>query len=66
MKIILNGKTVDVEEGLSVADLVKRRKFNSNVIIVEYNYEVIKKEAWAQTRLKEGDRLEVLQLVGGG
>ncbi|SFG41296.1 sulfur carrier protein [Desulfotomaculum arcticum] len=66
MQIILNGKAIDVEDGLSVADLVVQKKFNPNIIIVEYNHQLIKKDVWPEIKLQDEDRLEILQLLGGG
>jgi sulfur carrier protein len=66
MEIILNGKTVDVAEGLSIADLVAQKKLNPQMVIVEYNYQLANKDSWPDIKLRSGDRLEILHLVGGG
>ncbi|MCG8400207.1 MAG: sulfur carrier protein ThiS [Firmicutes bacterium] len=66
MQIVLNGKAVSVQAGLDVAGLVFEKKMDPNLVLVEYNGQVIKKEDWPGVKLKEGDRLELFQLVGGG
>lgn len=66
MRITLNGKDEILSEGMSVAELISFKKFNQSAIIVEYNYALVKSESWADTFLKENDRLEILRLVGGG
>lgn len=66
MKIVLNGKTVGVEQGLSIADLVMRKKLNPDAVIVEINHELIKAKDWPARKLKDYDQVEILQFVGGG
>lgn len=66
MQITLNGKTHDVVEGLNIQDLLKQKGLNPEAVIVEYNYELLKKEDWTRTFLKEKDLLEILHFVGGG
>ena len=66
MKITLNGKEEISSRGMTVADLISSKGINPDTVIVEYNYELIKKEAWGGIVLKENDRLEILRFVGGG
>ncbi|MEN6319650.1 MAG: sulfur carrier protein ThiS [Syntrophaceae bacterium] len=66
MKIIVNGKEEIIGESVTVAGLIALKKLHPNALLVEYNYELIKKENWDHTALKENDRLELLRLVGGG
>lgn len=66
MKIIVNGKGECIEEGATVAGLILRKALNPATIIVEYNHDLVKKEAWNSIVLKEHDRLEILRFVGGG
>lgn len=66
MKITLNGREEALSEGTTVAGLIAMKGLNPDTVIVEYNYEVVKKEAWSGIVLKENDRLEILRFVGGG
>ncbi|AGL00412.1 sulfur carrier protein ThiS [Desulfoscipio gibsoniae] len=66
MKIILNGKAVEVEQGLSIADLVMQKKLKPDAVIVEINYELIKAKDWQARKLKDDDQVEILHFVGGG
>ncbi len=66
MNIYLNGKATDVPDGLTIAELVAQRMLNPETIIVEYNYNLVKKECWDGIVLKENDRLEILRFVEGG
>jgi len=66
MKIILNGKENFLPEGITVAELISLKGLNPGTIVVEYNYEVVKAETWADIVLKDNDRIEILRFVGGG
>ncbi len=66
MKITINGKEEVVRKGMTVAELIELKKVNPDAVIVEYNHDFIKREAWVDIVLEENDVLEVLRFVGGG
>jgi len=66
MKIILNGREEILDGATTVAGLIALKELNPNAVIVEYNHNLIKKEDWDDTAIKENDRLEILRFVGGG
>ncbi len=66
MEIILNGENRNLTEGLSVLDLVQQLGFAADRLAVELNLQIIKREQWATSTLKQGDRIEIVQFVGGG
>ena len=66
MEIILNGERRELTEGLSVLDLVQKLGLSADRLAVELNLKIIKREQWASSSLKQGDRIEVVQFVGGG
>lgn len=66
MRIVLNGQGVDVDEGVSIGGLLAQKKINRDTVVIEYNDELVKRNLWSGIILQEGDRLEVLQFVGGG
>ena len=39
---------------------------NPRLVAVEYNGEILHRQYWSTTRLQEGDRLEIVTIVGGG
>jgi sulfur carrier protein len=47
-------------------DFLSQQGFNLRLIAVEYNGEILHRQFWPETYLKEGDRLEVVTIVGGG
>lgn len=44
--------------GISVSDYLEQENYNVKHIVVEYNLEIIPKERYAQTILKDGDEVE--------
>lgn len=53
-------------DGLTLAALLEQLGMKADRVAVELNRDIIRREAWGQTRLKDGDRLEIVQFVGGG
>lgn len=66
MKIQLNGEFVEIEDGLSVSDLIRKKNLDPDGIVVELNLDIIKKINREQTILKDKDVVEILHFVGGG
>ena len=64
--ITINGKPQDIREGVSLLELLEDQGFRLGVIAVEYNGKVIKKDAYSEIQLHNGDKLEVVSFVGGG
>ena len=66
MRIVLNGEERQHDEGLSLAGLVERLGMKPDRVAVELNREIVPRELWPQTVLRDGDRLEIVHFVGGG
>lgn len=66
MNVILNGKKTEIEEGMTVAQLLELKGIELDKVIVEYNYDILVKDDWKATLLNEDDNVEVLKFVGGG
>lgn len=66
MNITVNGKKEKIEKDISLLRFLQQKGIDLDTVVVEYNYEVVKKEEWDGIILKENDNLEVLRFVGGG
>jgi sulfur carrier protein len=66
MTIEVNGKPREIANGTSVASLLEELGVKQPHVAVELNLEVVPRAEHAATALREGDRLEVVTLVGGG
>ncbi len=64
--IIVNGKSFQVEPGTTIGGLIEGYNLNPAVIVVEYNSNIIDRQAYHQIEISEGDRLELVHFVGGG
>lgn len=62
----LNGEQRQVPKGLSLAALLEWLGLAADRVAVERNREIVKRSDWGATQIEEGDRLEVVQMVGGG
>ncbi|MBZ5629628.1 MAG: sulfur carrier protein ThiS [Acidobacteriia bacterium] len=67
MRIAINGEEREIDGGeLTLAALVEHLGMKSDRVAVELNREIVARERWPGTRLREGDRLEIVHFVGGG
>ncbi len=66
MKISVNGKPMEVADGLTVEALLDMLAIRREYTAVALNREVAPKAAYAETVLREGDRVEIVRPMGGG
>lgn len=66
MRIQVNGESREVADELSIAELLVELKLDPRYLAVERNLQLVPRADHATTRVTEGDRLEVVTLVGGG
>ena len=69
MKIKVNGKEQDLklkDEKVLLSKTLKLLGYKTNTIIVEVNDLIINSKRWDNEILKDGDRLEIVSIVGGG
>ena len=64
--MILNGKTIDLKEDISVEQLLKDYDLNPQKVAVEVNMEILDDEVYSTYLLKNEDTVEVISFVGGG
>lgn len=66
MRLQINGEEKEFAEGLALADLIGQLGMKSDRVAVELNREIVPRTQWAETILRDGDKLEVVHFVGGG
>jgi sulfur carrier protein len=66
MRLVINGEDKTFSDALTLAQLVERLGMKGDRVAVELNREIVSRAQWAETILKDGDRLEVVHFVGGG
>lgn len=67
MNLVINGKDYfDMPEGMSVAALLTHLELPAKKVAVERNLEIVPKSTFEETKLSDGDRLEIIHFIGGG
>ena len=66
MTIIINGEQKKFEEGVSLLDALVKLSLESKVMAAAVNMNIVKQDEWNNYALKDGDKLELLDFVGGG
>lgn len=66
MQVMINGETRVARQGDSVETLLQSVGLVPQKVAVERNGEIVPRSRYAITMLEEGDRLEIVQFVGGG
>ena len=66
ISIMINGKPDNVPEGTSLLTLLDNLDIDTGRVAVEHNMEIVNKNDFNDTVLKENDTLEIITFVGGG
>lgn len=66
MNIVLNGQSFMAADGCSVAALAEQLHLAGKRYAVEINGDIVPRSIHHETRLHEGDRVEIVQAIGGG
>lgn len=66
MVITLNGERYDLAAPVTVAQLLAALDIDARRVAVEHNLVVVKRAEYAQTLVREGDAVEIVNFVGGG
>ena len=64
--ITLNGEPFEIEQPLTVADLLVRLAIDPRRVAIEHNLEIVRRQAYPDTQIHGGDRVEIVNFVGGG
>ena len=64
--ILVNGDRQTCSTETYLPQFLAQLGLNTRLIAVEYNGEILHRQYWEQTRLQDGDRLEIVTIVGGG
>jgi sulfur carrier protein len=67
MKIILNNNPESFnEDSLTVNEVLERKNYTFKMLVIKLNGALVRKENYNNTRIKDGDDLNVLHLISGG
>ena len=62
----VNGEIFEFREGMTVSDLIAEMGFSEAMVAVELNLDILPRDSFSSTVLKENDCIEVVRFVGGG
>ena len=62
----MNGESRELSGVSSLAELVVALELPATRIAIELNREVVRRNEWSGTMLRENDRVEIVHFVGGG
>ncbi len=62
----VNGEIFEYREGMTVSNLIAEMGFSEAMVAVELNLDILPRDSFSSTVLKESDCLEVVRFVGGG
>ena len=65
-KIQLNGKQLKIRMNLSIKDLLKKHRLNQEKIAIELNGTILPKQQYRKRKIKNNDKIEIVQFIGGG
>ncbi len=66
MKCIINGDPLAFDREMTIQEVLASLELDAERIVVEYNNVLIKKKDFNEYIVRESDRLELLEFVGGG
>jgi thiamine biosynthesis protein ThiS len=66
MQIQVNGERRELKDESRLSELLKELSLAPERVAVELNHQVVRRNEWLNTILKEGDRVEIVHFVGGG
>jgi len=66
MNVVVNGKPMELPDGLTVDDLLARLRVRREYTAVAVNREVTPKSDYGDTVLRHGDKVEIVRPMGGG
>ena len=64
--VTVNGEMRDMPAGLTLAGLLTHLGLDPRKVAVERNLEIAPRSAYDEIAIADGDRLEIVQFVGGG
>ena len=65
-KIQINGKKVVIKQNFSVQDVLKKYRLNRKKVAIELNGKILPQNKYNSRKLKNNDKIEIVQFIGGG
>lgn len=66
IQVTVNGKAEEFGDDVTVKDILETKNIRPEVVTVELNEELLDREQFSSTRIKDGDVIEMVFYIGGG
>ena len=66
IQIYINGKRENVDVHYKLINIIKDFSLKNKFIAIEINKEVVPKSQYKNKKINQNDRIEILELIGGG
>ncbi len=66
MEILLNGEPREIDDSTTAQQLIEQLGLAERRLAVEVNREILPRSRFAEHRFQPGDRVEIVQAIGGG
>ncbi len=65
-KIQLNGRKISIKQKISIFELLKNYKLDKKKVAVELNGSIVVRKLHKKKIIKNSDKIEIVQFIGGG
>ena len=66
IQIVVNGESTEIPQGSGISALLLHLGLPNDRVAIERNLEILPRSQWSTTTVQQGDRYEIVHLVGGG
>lgn len=66
MEIVVNGEPRTVTAGATLLELLSSWSLDPRAVVVEHNRKIVRRPSLGDVRVEPGDKIELVQFVGGG
>jgi thiamine biosynthesis protein ThiS len=66
IQIVVNGEPREIPQGSGISALLLHLGLPNDRVAIERNLEILPRSLWPATTVQQGDKYEIVHLVGGG
>ncbi len=64
--LLINGKRVELEHPTRLLEYLQQLGVDPRAVAVEHNGQIVERATYPSVVLRDGDRVEIVRMVGGG
>lgn len=66
IRVTINDEEKNFNENITIAEMLKELGLEDKIIVVVRNEDIISQEDYTKVTLEDGDKIELVRIVGGG